>query len=93
MPPRTVKRGAAAAGPKRTGRASSARGAAKGQNLQPEAIQEVPKTEGRFAINENPFLEEKQLLDNKPISEENRVVEDEIGAKSDTSGSASLKSK
>ena len=72
MPPRTVKRGAAAAGPKRTARASSARGAAKGHNLQPEAIEEVPKTEERSAINESPFPEEKQLLENKPISEENQ---------------------
>lgn len=89
MPPRTVKRGGAAAGPKRTVRAS--RGAAKGQNQQPEAVEETPKMEERPAIDEKPVVEEKHLVENKPIIEEKLGVEDEVGARLDANGSASLK--
>ncbi|XP_025013809.2 uncharacterized protein LOC8282890 isoform X1 [Ricinus communis] len=88
MPPRTVKRGAAAAGPKRTAR--TARGAAKGQGQQLEAAEERPKAEESPTITENPFFEDKQLLE-KPISEENRGLEDKIGGESDANGSALLK--
>lgn len=89
MPPRTVKRGAAAAGPKRALRAS--RGAAKGQNQQPEVVEGTPKTEERPVVDEKPQVEEKQLFENKPVTEERPGVEDEVGAKLDANGSASLK--
>ncbi|XP_021641036.2 heterogeneous nuclear ribonucleoprotein Q isoform X2 [Hevea brasiliensis] len=89
MPPRTVKRGGAAAGSKRALRAS--RGAAKGQNQQPEVAEETPKTEERPVVDEKPPVEEKQLFENKPITEERPVVEGEGGAKLDVNGSASLK--
>ncbi|KAJ9171158.1 hypothetical protein P3X46_014558 [Hevea brasiliensis] len=88
MPPRMVKRGAAEAGSKRAVRAS--RGVAKGQNQQPEAAEVTPKTEERLAVDEKPYVE-KHLVENKPIIEERSGVEDEIGAKFDANGSASLK--
>ncbi|XP_050236565.1 uncharacterized protein LOC126686521 isoform X1 [Mercurialis annua] len=86
MPPRTVKRGAAAAGSKRG--MKTARGATKGQNQLPEATEETPNKDTIYG---NPsFSEEKQLLANKSIVEEN--LEDEIvGVKSDSNSTAALK--
>ncbi|XP_065859110.1 uncharacterized protein [Euphorbia lathyris] len=95
MPPRTVKRGGGAAGAKRTARAS--RAAAKGQNQQSEAAEEMPKTEQGTVVDEKPVVEEKPvgeekpLPDNKIITEERQGVEDEIREKSDANGSASVK--
>ncbi|XP_012083728.1 nucleolin isoform X2 [Jatropha curcas] len=89
MPPRTVKRGAAAAGPKRTVRAS--RGAAKGQNQQPEVAEETSKAEERPTIDKKPVVGDKHLDENNSITEGKLGIEGEFGTKSDANGSASLK--
>ncbi|KAF5732852.1 putative RNA binding protein [Tripterygium wilfordii] len=68
MPPRVVKRGAAAGGPKRAGRGG--RVAGKQQNsLQQEAVK-VEKVQ----IEEKPVVEEKPVIQQKPV-----VVQEKLG--------------
>ncbi|CAI0548365.1 unnamed protein product [Linum tenue] len=86
MPPRIVKRGAAASGSKRGGRA--ARGTSKTQNQHPEAADEVLKIEEGTIIDEKPVVQEKLEVDSKPVVEE-KPADD--GSKSDVKSLSSLK--
>ncbi|CAL1388892.1 unnamed protein product [Linum trigynum] len=89
MPPRILKRGAAASGSKKGGRA--ARGTSKTQNHQPEAVEEVPKIEEGTIIDEKPVLQEKLEVDDKPVVERKSVLEADEGSKSNLKSSSSLK--
>ncbi|CAI0446043.1 unnamed protein product [Linum tenue] len=89
MPPRILKRGAAASGSKKGGRA--VRGTSKTQNHQPEVVEEVPKIEEGTIIDEKPVLQEKLEVDDKPFVERRSVLEADEGSKSNLKRSSSLK--
>ncbi|KAL3571773.1 hypothetical protein D5086_025677 [Populus alba] len=87
MPPRTLKRGAAAAAKKRTVR--------KVQNQQqPETAEEALNLEEKqTVVDEKPAVmeEESVVVEDKLFTEEKKDGEDEIEADLDANGSASLK--
>lgn len=90
MPPRTLKRGAAADVKKRTAR--------KVQNQQqPKKAEEVLILEEKSTVvDEKPVVMEEEksvVVEDKLVTEEKKGEEDEIGADLDANGSASLKSK
>ena len=105
MPPRTVKRGAAAAGPKRGVRATRGTPKAAQNQQQPEAAEEAvkheekPVVEEEIKVEEKPVVEEKSVVEEKPVVEEKSIdmnklapetVEEERPV---TNGSAAVKSK
>lgn len=76
MPPRTVKRGAAAAGSRRTARTT--RGTPKAQNQTPEAVSEESMKFEEVSVT----VVEEVKIEQKPVFEEKRaVVEFEADAK------------
>ncbi|GLT39657.1 hypothetical protein SLA2020_138370 [Shorea laevis] len=98
MPPRVVKRGAAAAGQRRTVRAT--RGASKVQNSQPavEAVKDVsvPPVEVRQGVEvvvQDVKVEDKPIVEEKVVIEEKAVVkeEGEVEAKFDLNETAHTK--
>lgn len=88
MPPRTVKRGAASAGPRRTARAT--RMAQKGQSQPPEATTEesVKVEEVSIQVVEEVKVEKKLVVEEKPVP-----VDLEPEAKPDANGLGAEKSK
>lgn len=68
MPPRTVKRGAAAAGSRRTARTT--RGTPKAQNQTPEAVSEESMKFEEVSV----LVVEEVKIEQKPVFEEKRAV-------------------
>jgi hypothetical protein len=65
MPPKTTKRGAAASGAKRGGRAPRGTSkAAQNQQQQPEPVEEKAVIE-----EENPVVEEKPVVEENPVED------------------------
>jgi hypothetical protein len=70
MPPKTTKRGAAASGAKRGGRAPRGTSkAAQNQQQQPEPVEEKAVIEEEPKVEENPVVEEKPVVEENPVED------------------------
>lgn len=108
MPPRTVKRGAAAAAAKRGGRVTRGTPKAAQNQQHQEAPEEVVKHEEKTAVEDEVKVEEKSVVEEKPVVEDKQVgidvnqltfdmnqvaSEAEVETNLVANGSAALKSK
>jgi hypothetical protein len=88
MPPKTTKRGAAASGAKRGGRAPRGTSkAAQNQQQQPEPVEEKAVIE-----EENPVVEEKPVVEENPV-EDKAIDMNEIAPEAAAEEAKTVKSK